>query len=109
MIQAIIVLGKGDGYITENWHLLVFMYCILIVTIFVNTVLARLLPQIESIVFMIHVIGFCVIMIVIIYLTPHRASGRQVFANFSNGGKFSSTGLSTLVGATGAQFAFTGE
>ena len=106
LIQGLLVLNYPT-YHYERWHGTLLFYAIVFIALFVNTYLVRLLPMIESIVFMIHVIGFFAILIPLVYFAPH-GSVKDVFATFNNGGHWSSTGLSFFIGAATSMFAFVG-
>ena len=62
-----------------------------------NTWLARLLPRLQSLMLLIHVLGFIGVIIPMIYLAPHK-SASEVFTTFENYGEFNSTGLAFMVG-----------
>lgn len=106
MIQGLLVLNY-EKYVFQRWHGTLLFYAIIALSLFVNTVLARLLPKIESVVLFIHVIGFFCILIPLVYLAPH-GSARDVFATFNNGGGWGTDGLSFFIGLSTSMFAFIG-
>ena len=77
-------------------------------TLFVNTYLARILPRIESLMLIIHVLGFFGVLIPLVYLSPHK-SAHEVFTTFQNLGGWKTDGLSFFVGFTTAMTCFLGE
>ncbi|KAL8811337.1 MAG: hypothetical protein Q9200_001864 [Gallowayella weberi] len=92
MIQGLLVLNN-ESYVPERWHGTLLFYAIILFSLIINTYLARLLPKIEAVVLIIHVVGFVCILIPLVYLAPH-GTAKDVFATFSNGGGWSSNGLS---------------
>jgi choline transport protein len=107
MIQGLLTLNY-PSYEGKPWQVTLLFYAVLLLTLFINTYLAKLLPKIESMVLVVHVLGFFVILIPLVYLAPNKASAKEVFTTFTNSGGFSSMGLSFFVGMSGAMFAFIG-
>lgn len=71
IIQGLLVLNY-ERYFFQMWHGTLLFYAIFALSLFVNTVLARLLPKIESMVLSIHVIEFFGISIKYILLRMAR-------------------------------------
>ena len=72
-------------------------YAVMAFGIFVNTVLGRILPRIESLLLIFYILGFFAVLIPLVYLAPHK-SADEVFTVFQNGGGWNSNGLSFFVG-----------
>ncbi|KAL8832483.1 MAG: hypothetical protein Q9170_004854 [Blastenia crenularia] len=106
IFQGLIVLNKPD-YNFQRWHGTLLFWATILVAVIVNTLLLKILPKIESIILIIHVLGFFGIMIPLVYMAPH-GSAADVFTVFVNGGGWQTTGLSFFVGMTGNVFAFLG-
>ena len=106
MIQGLLVLNYPQ-YVFERWHGTLLFYAIIALSLFINTFLARILPQIESLIMVIHVLGFFCIMIPLVYLAPHGTAS-DVFQTFTNGGGWSTDGVSFFVGLSTGMFAFIG-
>lgn len=70
------------------------------VCIFVNTVVAGLLPVLEGIILLVHVLGFIAILITLVCLSPH-GSAEDVFFRSLNEGNWPTQGLSYCVGFIG--------
>lgn len=107
MIQGLLVLNY-DGYSMERWHGTLLFYAIILLSLFINTYLARLLPKIEGMVLIIHVVGFVCILIPLVYLAPH-GTATDVFATFTNGGGWNTDGLAFFVGLSTSMFSFIGQ
>lgn len=106
-IQGLLVLNY-PSYGFERWHGTLLFYAIILIALFVNTYLGRLLPNIEAMVLVVHVVGFFFVLIPLVYLAPHNKSAYDVFANFSSIGGWSPAGLSFAVGLTTSMLTFTG-
>lgn len=108
MIQGLMVLGMPDTYVPQRWHGTLLFYAILAFSLFINTCLARILPHIESMVFVIHVAGFFAILVPLVYFAPH-GTAKDVFVTFINGGGWPSDGLSFMIGLVPSMFTFIGK
>ncbi|KAI4087694.1 MAG: hypothetical protein LQ339_008836 [Xanthoria mediterranea] len=106
-VIALIALNNPN-YVPELWHGTLLFWGFILVAVFINTVTSRVLPQIEVAVLVLHVVGFFAFMIPIVHLAPEKASSHDVFTQFSNGGGWSSQGLSFFVGLIGSVFAMFG-
>ena len=107
IIQGLIILNQPT-YRPTRWQGTLLYYFVLAFMVFINTFLARWLPQVEGIFLCVHVIGFFAVLIPLVYLGPH-GSAKDVFATFINGGGWSSDGLSFFVGIIASVYTFTGN
>lgn len=96
---------------------------VMAVAILINTTTSKMLPKLESFVLVLHILGFFAILIPLVYvggcrtwtlssvtnpcnqMAPQKASAREVFTVFENGGNWPSTTLSVFVGLLGSVFA----
>lgn len=107
MVQGLLVLNYPDyGY--ERWHGTLLIYAALIVVVIVNTVGARLLPKIEGVILILHLLGFFAILIPLVYLAPH-GSPAFVFSQFSDEAGWNSNGLAWFVGLISTNLPFIGK
>ena len=95
-------------YAPHLWHGTLLCYACLTFCVFINTVVGNFLPQIESGLLIFYLLGFCGILVPLLYLAPH-GNASDVFNSFSNGGGWSTQGLSFFVGIAGNAYAFAGE
>lgn len=107
LIQGLITMTQ-PSYEGENWHGTLLFWAVLLFCIFINTIVSSLLPKFEGLILILHIVGFFSVLIPLVKLGPH-ADAHAVFTSFNNGGNWSSTGLSLLVGLTGNAFAFLGK
>jgi len=105
IIQGLFVLNLPN-YVFHNWHGTLLVIGIAIIAITFNTILAKKLPLIESLLVILHLLGV-VLVIPLWALSPLRKGG-SVFTEYNNGGGWSSTGLSTIVGMLPVFLALTG-
>ena len=106
LVQGLLILNY-PSYDYHRWHGTLLFYAVLAFALFVNTYLGRLLPQIESMMLLFHVMGFFGILIPLVYLAPHQPAN-EVFTTFLNLGDWSTTGLSFFVGLITAMNSFPG-
>lgn len=107
MIQGLIILNYPD-YKPHDVHGAFLAWAVIAVSIFVNTVIAGLLPVLEGIILLIHVLGFIAILVVLVYLSPH-SSAEDVFFRSLNEGNWPSQGLSYCIGFIGNVATFVGK
>ncbi|KAJ5627819.1 hypothetical protein N7490_010047 [Penicillium lividum] len=96
IIQELSVLNS-PSYDFQRWHGTLLVGAITLFTIIFNTLLAKRLPFVEVLIFILHVCGLFAIIIPLWVLGPRR-SAKQVFTEFNNGGGWDSAGTATLVG-----------
>ncbi|KAI1455326.1 putative choline transport protein [Annulohypoxylon moriforme] len=106
MIQGLIILNYPD-YEPHNYHGAFLAWAVIAVSIFVNTVIAGLLPILEGVILLIHVLGFIAILITLVYLSPH-GTAHDVFFRPLNEGNWPTQGLSYCVGFIGNVATFVG-
>ena len=81
---------------------------IIAISLFINTYLARLLPSIEAIVLIVHIIGFFGILIPLIFIAP-KGSVSDVFETFINSGGWGTDGLAFFIGSIQSMFSLIGK
>lgn len=89
------------------YQITLIAWAVILLCVFFNTVIARVLPKVEGGLLIIHILGFFALMIPLVYYAPH-GSASDVFSSFVNGGGWSTYGTSFMVGSLGSVFAFTG-
>ncbi|KAF2804150.1 putative GABA permease [Mytilinidion resinicola] len=102
LIEGLIIMNDGD-YAPKAWQTMLFYWATIVFAISVNTVISRLLPNIESLILILHTFGFFAILIPLVYFGPH-GHAKLVFTSFYNGGKWPTQGLSFMVGTVGQTF-----
>jgi hypothetical protein len=94
------------NYVFHNWHGTLLVIAISIVCIIFNTILAKRLPLMEGLLVILHLLGIAVV-IPLLVLSPLRKGGSP-FTEFYNGGGWSSTGVSAMVGMLPTVLSMTG-
>ncbi len=69
--------------------------------------MSRALPKIESLIMILHIIGYFAVLIPLVYMAP-QGKASDIFTIFLNEGDWPTTGLSFLIGLLGPVFAFGG-
>ncbi|KAE8419508.1 putative amino acid permease [Aspergillus pseudocaelatus] len=106
MIQGAAILGNSL-YKSLSWQGTLIVWATLLCALLVNLVGGKLLPRIESVLLVVHILGFFSIMIPLTCLSDHKPK-EEVFLRFLNSGGFSTQGLSWFVGMTSCAFGFAG-
>ncbi|KAJ5517028.1 hypothetical protein N7527_008588 [Penicillium freii] len=108
------VLGWQSAFAAWNnlynalpWQGTLIVWGSLSLALVVNLLGGNLLPRIEAVILVVHILGFFGIIIPLIYMADHNTK-EQVFLSFQNGGGFATQGLSWFVGMTSCAFAFAG-
>ena len=105
-IQGVIIL-TSPTYNPKSWHGTFLTWAVVVLALSVNTLVSSVLAKIETLVLVLHIVGFIAILIPLVYLAPH-SSPQQVFTVFMNAGVWPTQGLSFFVGIVGIVFAFIG-
>jgi choline transport protein len=106
LIQGLMVL-YNSSYVPAAWQTMLLYWAILVLSLSVNTFVSHQLPNIESLILILHTFGFFAILIPLVYFAPHGEPD-EVFTNFKNGGAWPSDGLSFLIGCVGPCFSLLG-
>ncbi len=106
-IQAAINVTNPE-YAFTNWQYTLIMLAILIVTIFLNTWGATVLPLLESISLFGHLAGF-IITLIPLWVLCSRNSAAAVFTEVVNNGGWSNTGTACLVSQVSVLFCILGS
>ena len=108
IIQGLIVLTVPSYAASEtSWQGTLLYWAAIFFAVFINTVVSSLLPKIEGLILVLHILGFFSILIPLVILAPHD-SASDVFTGWLNEGNWSTQGLSFFVGLIGNVFAFLG-
>lgn len=108
LIQALIILNH-PSYNFQAWHATLIFWAVLFVAVLVNTVVSSMLPKIEGLILILHVLGFFAVLIPLVYMSPSKGTAKDVFTVFLNQGGWSSQGLSFFIGLMGSVFSFLGN
>ncbi|KAE8148355.1 amino acid/polyamine transporter I [Aspergillus avenaceus] len=105
-IQGAAILAHAN-YDPKAWHGTLIMWAAVVFALVINFVGGKILPRFESLILVIHILGYFAILIPMTYMADHKSSN-EVFKDFVNTGGFPTDGLTFFVGMTGCVFAFAG-
>ncbi|KAL5040810.1 hypothetical protein BDW71DRAFT_212759 [Aspergillus fruticulosus] len=106
MVQGVAILTHPD-YAPASWHPTMYYWAVVAFALAVNIIGRGVLPKFETLMLVVHLLGFLAVLIPLVSLAEKR-SARDVFTEFVNQGGWSSDGLSFFVGLVGCLFAFAG-
>ena len=95
LIQSMIEVPRPE-WLFENWQYTLLALAFLAVTIVFNTYLAKVLPALETISLVGHLLGFIVVLVPLWVMCP-KNSAEEVFTSFVNSGGWSNIGTACLV------------
>lgn len=108
LIQGLFILNYPN-YVFERWHGTLLYWAVVALCVFVNTSIGRFLPQIESAILFLHILGFFIVLITMLSLAPTFQPAGDVFGTFLNEGGFSTNFLAVLVGMLTSTNSFPGK
>ncbi|KAK3670939.1 hypothetical protein LTR78_009217 [Recurvomyces mirabilis] len=103
LIQSMIYVND-ETYVGTNWQGMMFVWAITLVVYFCNVYGGRAMPVFQNLMLILHVFGFLTIIVCLWVLAP-RNPAHVVFTQFSNGGGWSSMGVSLMIGQITAIYA----
>lgn len=106
VLQGLIAFNH-PSYAFERYQSTLLVFTVLLLCVSVNTLGARALPKIESMILILHVLGFFAILIPLAHLAPH-SSASFVFTDFESQNGWSSNGASWFIGLLSGVFPFLG-
>ena len=95
------------SYDPKPWHTVLLFWTAIGFAVFVNAVIGRLLPRVESSILVVYILGFFAVILPLIFFGPHKDVS-EVFGTFLNTGDLPTKGLSFMVGIVGTAFPFLG-
>ena len=96
IIQGLIILNDPT-YVFQRWHGTLLAWAISAFSVVFNTVFAKRLPFVECLVLVIHMMGLFAVIIPLWILSP-QTTATEALLTFSNGGGWSTKGLSAIIG-----------
>ena len=106
LLQSLVILDDPD-YAYTSWQGTLIVWAVIAFSMLINTVARSLLPKLEGIILVIHIIGCFGVFVPLLVLSEQKSS-LDVWLTFNNGGGWSSQGLSTMIGILLSVFLFTG-
>ena len=106
MIQGVSFMGN-NSYVPQAYQATLICWAALLLALTINLIGGKLLPRAETVLLVVHLLGFFAILIPLVYMSEHN-SKETVFLTFTNGGDFPSMGLSWFIGMSYLAFGFGG-
>ncbi|KAH1486697.1 hypothetical protein LV164_008420 [Aspergillus fumigatus] len=103
IIQGLISVRYPD-YQSERWQGTLFVFAMIVVIYVFNVYAADMMPLFNNLLMILHILSWTVVVIVLWAMAPHQ-SAKAVFTEWTNGGGWSSIGLSALIGQISAIYA----
>lgn len=107
MIQGLVILNYPD-YVPERWHLTLIILAMLVVEGLMNMYTFRLIPWIELLAGILHVVLFIVFVVVLVALAP-RHTPEYVFFKGSNASGWTNNFVAWNIGLVTPTWGFVGK
>ncbi|KAF2686929.1 amino acid permease-like protein [Lentithecium fluviatile CBS 122367] len=107
LVVGMALLVNPEAQIGSLWHVTLIMFLWLFLMIGFNIFLAQHLPVAEGIILVLHVFAFFAFLI-FFWTMADRSPADEVFTTWTNGGEWSSMGVSALVGLATPLWCFIG-
>lgn len=104
---GMVLIVYPDAPIGELWHVTLIMFLWIIIMVGFNIFCAQHLPLAEGVILVLHVLAFFAFLI-LFWCMAERSSAKDVFTTWTNGGGWSSTGVSAFVGLATPLWCFIG-
>lgn len=96
------------NYAPQGWHLSFVMWGLLLMCAVLNTLLGRLMPALEVLIGLLHIIGFFAILIPLVYLAP-KTNASSVFLKSWGHYDWHSVALASFISLQSACLSFFGK
>lgn len=93
----VVILENNLNYGFAAWQGSLLVIAVICVVASINIFGSKLVPKLQNVMLILHLMGY-VCFIVPIWVNAPKATAKQVFTEFQNGGGWSSQGLAILVG-----------
>lgn len=97
----------NSQYEPQAWHGTLLVWAGLVFALIANLAGGKVLPRVEMVTLVAHIVGFFGILIPLAYMSDRKPT-KEVFLEFANGGEFPSQTLAWFVGMSSCAFAFAG-
>lgn len=64
-------------YDLKQWHGTLLFWAVILTAVFVNTIISSMIPKLESLILIIHVLGFFAVLIPLVYMAPHSPDTKK--------------------------------
>ncbi|KAM4066051.1 amino acid permease [Hirsutella rhossiliensis] len=102
-----LVVFMSTSYTPRTWQGTLILWLCILVAVLINTLVNSMLPKIEGMVLVLHIVCFFAVLITLVTLGAH-GDAAHVFLEFRNTGAWPTQALSWFVGLLGYVFSFAG-
>lgn len=107
MIQGLVTFTI-PSYDAKTWQGTLMLWMCILIAVLINTLVSSMLPKLEGMILILHIIGFFAILITLVSFGAN-GDASSVFLEFRNEGMWPTQGLSWFVGLLGCVFSFAGK
>lgn len=107
MLQGLIAFVL-PSYSPQTYQGTLILWLCVLLAVFINTVVSSMLPKLEGMILVLHIVGFFAILITLVTFGGDHGDASAVFTEFRNGGGWPTQTLSWFVGLIGFVFSFAG-
>lgn len=107
MIQGLVTF-MVPSYDAKTWQGTLMLWMCIFIAVIINTVVSSMLPKLEGMILILHIVGFFAILITLVTFGAN-GDASSVFLEFRNEGMWPTQGLSWFVGLLGCVFSFAGK
>ncbi|CAG8158203.1 unnamed protein product [Penicillium olsonii] len=101
IIQGLISVRDPD-YEPQNWQGTLLVFAMVLVIYIFNVYASDIMPILNNLLMILHVLSWAVILIVLWAMAPHRSAEAVFLTEWRNGGGWSTMGLSVMIGQISA-------
>lgn len=102
VFQSLISINN-PSYERKGWQGTLFVFAIALFVFNLNIWCARALPLLQNVLLVLHVFSFAAV-VILLFVVGRVQSASDVFTTFTNGGGWSSVGLSLMIGQVNAVY-----
>ncbi|KAH6949125.1 amino acid/polyamine transporter I [Fusarium avenaceum] len=95
------------SYNAQTWQGTLIAWLLILIAIFVNTTVSSMLPKLEGMILILHIVGFFAVFISLVTFST-QGDVAELFHEFRNTGGWPTQGLSWCVGLLGSVYSFVG-
>lgn len=101
IIQGLIRV-RNPNYEPENWQGTLFVFAMVLIIYIFNVYVANLMPFLNNLLMILHVLSWAIILIVLWAMAPHQSASAVFATQWKNLGGWPTMGLSVMIGQISA-------
>ena len=108
MIQSLVQFNH-ESYISERWHGTMIYWAIVLLATLVSVFSNKMLPLIQNLTLLFHVVAFVIVLVVICTVSPTRHTTAFVFTESMNNSGWSNDGVAWCIGMLSSCYVLIGK